>query len=215
VKDRALQNRQSSSVNWQTRIHLSELDFECSVSILQEANKFRTIVLSKISSTSSQKEIDKVTPATTTAEAEPLQVKGDFFVNDKDIKQVALSKPLILIVEDDVDQRSIVEMVLKESDYEVLTASDGIEALRVLGRSRPDLIISDLMMPNLDGAEFVKRLKSDKRFNSIPVLILTVINDMEKEFHLLSLGVDDYCEKTVQRKILLKRIENLLKRTRG
>lgn len=118
----------------------------------------------------------------------------------------------LLVVEDDPDQRNIIEMLLRSANYDVHLAADGIEALDEVRRRPPDLIISDLMMPQMDGTEFVRRLKSNPDFSSIPVLILTVLGDSDKEFSLLSLGVDDYCEKTVQRKILLKRIENLLRR---
>ena len=76
------------------------------------------------------------------------------------------------------------------------------------------MIVSDLMMPNMDGAELVGKLKSHPTFRRIPVLILTVISDSDKEYTLLDLGADDYCEKTIQRKILLKRIENLIRRSR-
>lgn len=104
-------------------------------------------------------------------------------------------------------------MVLRTSDYEVLTATDGVEALNVLSQNKqPDLIISDIMMPNMDGVQLVQKLRGDEKYKSLPIMILTVIEDSEKEYELLSLGADEYCEKTVQRKILLKRIENLLKR---
>jgi len=103
-------------------------------------------------------------------------------------------------------------MVLRTSEYEVFTANDGIEALEVLSRSTPDLIISDIMMPNMDGVQLVQKLRGDEKYKLLPIMILTVIEDSEKEYELLSLGADEYCEKTVQRKILLRRIENLLKR---
>ncbi|MBX7137633.1 MAG: response regulator [Oligoflexia bacterium] len=123
------------------------------------------------------------------------------------------AKPLVLVVEDDPDQRNILEMVLKSSGYDVASASDGAEGFAAVQREAPDLIISDLMMPVVDGAQFVSRLKADQHFKNIPVLVLTVVADTDREFALLDSGADDYCEKTIQRKILLKRIENLLKRS--
>lgn len=128
-------------------------------------------------------------------------------------KRANRTKSLILIVEDDPDQRSILEMIFKSADYEVAVARDGQEALDFLLAQVPDLVISDLMMPRIDGGELVRRMKSDKRFARIPVLMLTVVSDVEKEYQLLDLGADDYCEKTIQRKILLKRVANLLKRS--
>ncbi|NMC62556.1 MAG: response regulator, partial [SAR324 cluster bacterium] len=121
--------------------------------------------------------------------------------------------PLLLVVEDDPDQRSILEMLFRGAGYDIMSASDGIEAFQQIEKTVPDLIISDLMMPRMDGGQFVKKLKSIEKLRRIPVLMLTVVSDVQKEYELLDLGADDYCEKTIQRKILLKRIENLLKRT--
>lgn len=119
----------------------------------------------------------------------------------------------VLVVEDDDDQRSILEMVLKSAGYEVTSASDGRVALETLAQMTPDLLITDLMMPRLDGRELVTAVRDDQRFARLPILILTVLGDDEHEYQLLELGADDYCDKTIQRKVLLKRIENLLKRS--
>lgn len=122
-------------------------------------------------------------------------------------------KPLIMVVEDDADQRAILEMVLKSSKYDVCLAFDGQDALNKLAKDVPDLIITDLMMPNMDGRELVKHLKGHPLLKKVPVVVLTVLSDTDKEYDLLDLGADDYCEKTVQRKILLKRLEKVLKRS--
>jgi len=124
-------------------------------------------------------------------------------------------QPLLAVIEDDLDQQSILEMVLKSSGYEICTATDGQKGLELIRSKMPDLIISDLMMPNMDGSELLKRLKAESALCHIPVLILTVVSDAEKEYALLDLGADDYCEKTIQRKLLIKRIENLLKRSQN
>jgi CheY-like chemotaxis protein len=121
-------------------------------------------------------------------------------------------QPLLAVIEDDPDQQSILEMVLKSSGYDVCVASDGRQGLELIRSKMPDLVISDLMMPNMDGSALLKQLKSNPALANIPVLILTVVSDSDKEYALLDLGADDYCEKTIQRKLLLKRIENLLKR---
>ena len=123
------------------------------------------------------------------------------------------TKPFVLVVEDDPDQRAILEMVLRSVDYEVAMAVDGKDALNKIRADRPDLIISDLMMPNMDGKELVSTVKSDPELQSIPVLMLTVVADADKEYELLDMGANDYCDKTVQRKVLLKRVEKLLGRS--
>lgn len=124
-------------------------------------------------------------------------------------------RPTVLVVEDDPDQRDILSMVLSSADYKVTSVENGREALGKMRKEIPDLIVSDLMMPEIDGAQLLAKLKSDPIYKNIPVLILTVISDSNKEFDLLSLGADDYCEKTVQRKILLKRVEKLIRRSKA
>lgn len=128
--------------------------------------------------------------------------------------QLRRSKPLVLVVEDDPDQRAILEMVFKSADYEVEAVANGHHALTHVRNAVPDIIVSDLMMPEIDGEQLIKQLRANPLSRNIPVLILTVLTDTNREFDLLSLGADDYCEKTIQRKILLKRVENLLRRNR-
>jgi CheY-like chemotaxis protein len=122
-------------------------------------------------------------------------------------------RPLLLIAEDDKDQADILEMVFRSADYDVQRAGDGVEALKALKEEAPDLLITDLMMPHMDGLELVKAIKTNPALKQIPVLILTVIADSDKEYELLDVGADDYCEKTIQRKLLLKRVEKILKRS--
>jgi CheY-like chemotaxis protein len=123
------------------------------------------------------------------------------------------SMPLLLVVEDDLDQRQILELVFSSAGYNVTLADNGEEAWKQVESEMPDLIVTDLMMPVMDGVTFLRQLKADSRFKAIPVLVLTVVSDVDKEYELLTAGADDYCEKSVQRKILLRRIENLLRRT--
>ena len=94
----------------------------------------------------------------------------------------------------------------------MVLAGDGIEALEQIQKDAPELIVADLMMPRMDGTELVRRLKADPVRRTIPILILTVVSDLDKEYALLDQGADDYCEKTIQRRILLKRVENLVRR---
>lgn len=149
-------------------------------------------------------------PGVSSGEMQPVRAEGP--APQEEPKRGDKARPLLMVVEDDHDQRSILEMVLRSAHYDVILASNGLEALKLLQTSIPDLIISDLMMADMDGSELVKALKAHGRYNTIPVLVLTVVADPEREFQLLDLGADDYCEKTIQRKIFLKRIENLLKR---
>ena len=128
-------------------------------------------------------------------------------------RRATRARARILVVEDDPDQRQILEMVFRSAGYDVSLAEDGISALERVQSAAPDLIVADLMMPRMDGAELVRRLKADPVRKKIPVLILTVVSDLDKEYSLLEQGADDYCEKTIQRRILLKRVENLVRRS--
>ena len=124
-------------------------------------------------------------------------------------------RPMVLVVEDDDDQRSILELVLRAANYDVVQAANGVEALEAVKTGSPDIIISDLMMPIMDGSQMVAHLKMTPATSQVPILMLTMVADEEREYALLNLGADDYCEKTIQRKVLLKRVENLLKRTQA
>lgn len=118
----------------------------------------------------------------------------------------------ILVAEDDQSQRELLEIVLEKEGYQVTAVQNGLEALGLLRTHRPHLLLTDIMMPKLNGAELVAEIKADPELQGIPIMVLTVLTDSDREYQLLDLGVDDYCEKTVQRKVLLKRIENLLRR---
>jgi CheY-like chemotaxis protein len=124
-------------------------------------------------------------------------------------------RPMVLVVEDDEDQRSILELVLRGANYDVVQAANGAEALKAVQSGSPDIIISDLMMPVMDGGQMVAHLKMTPATSQVPILMLTMVADEEREYALLNLGADDYCEKTIQRKVLLKRVENLLKRAQA
>ena len=133
-------------------------------------------------------------------------------IDARKIYKTPRANPLLLVAEDDADQMDILLLVLKAAGYEVKSAANGKEAFELAKKILPDLILTDLMMPEMDGAALVQALRESPSLNNIPVMVLTVSTDLDKEYQLLDLGADDYCEKTVQRKVLLKRIENLLRR---
>ena len=101
----------------------------------------------------------------------------------------------ILIVEDDVDNRRIVAKTLTVEGYEVIEAIDGIEALAHAQTDHPDLILMDLALPNMDGWEATRRLKSDPRTRAIPVVALTAVAMRGDEEQARAAGCDDYIAK--------------------
>ncbi|MEX0723463.1 MAG: response regulator [Gracilimonas sp.] len=119
----------------------------------------------------------------------------------------------ILIVEDNADFRSFLTMILN-SRYEVTVAKNGKEALKKIEESTPDLIISDVMMPGMNGLEFVNSLRGKKQFKHLPVIFLSAKNketDMETG---LSTGADAYLTKPIRSNMLLAQVEAVLRRER-
>jgi len=115
----------------------------------------------------------------------------------------------ILIVDDHPEIRYHLRQIL-EDDYHVIEAAHGIEALELLKSNDVNLIISDLMMPWMDGFEFIESLKSNEDLKKIPVLVVSArISDTDQE-RVLNKGVNDYLQKPFQKKELVMRINNLL-----
>ncbi len=106
----------------------------------------------------------------------------------------------ILVVDDDQSLRELLHLHLSAAGYEVTTASDGIEAGYAVLKSPPDLIITDVNMPNMDGYQFVEALKSDKSLPPIPVIFLTSMDEFDRGQQLGAVG---YITKPVRADRLL------------
>lgn len=116
----------------------------------------------------------------------------------------------ILIADDHANVRALVKDYLSESGFRVVMASDGVEALMVAGQERPDLILLDVMMPNLDGLEFMRIFR--KR-HTIPIIMLTARVAESDKVVGLELGADDYVTKPFGMHELVARIRAVLRRT--
>ncbi len=122
--------------------------------------------------------------------------------------------PTILIVDDEDDIRELIAVNLRrEGDYKLLEAADGLEALRQAKSGRPDLIVLDLMLPEMDGLTVYRNLRDDPRTKSIPVIMLTARGRLEEKIAGLELGADDYMPKPFSPRELMLRVRNLLRRT--
>jgi len=123
--------------------------------------------------------------------------------------QLTDSKPSILIVEDSSDVRLYLMDLLK-SDYTLYEAANGKEGINTAKEKMPDLIISDVMMPEMDGMEFCSKIKSDFLTSHIPVIMLTAKASGESKIQGLETGADDYLTKPFNSKELFVRVKNLL-----
>ncbi len=122
-------------------------------------------------------------------------------------------KPRILVVDDEPEAVELVEFNLKQAGFEVRTTRDGAEALEVARNSRPNLIVLDLMLPEIDGLEVCKLLRRDPATGAIPVIMLTAKAAEVDRVLGLELGADDYLTKPFSPRELVLRIRKLLERT--
>lgn len=120
----------------------------------------------------------------------------------------------ILVVDDDPDIVQILKLTLKSRGYDVSTAGDGEEGLRMIRAARPDLLLLDLMMPRMSGLEVVRRLRENPETRDIPIIVLSAIGEKTgkpEEFWRLGLGTDDFISKPFDQTALLGRIECVLR----
>ena len=115
----------------------------------------------------------------------------------------------ILIVEDVEFNRDLVVQLL-EDDYEILTAADGEEGLRLAERERPDLILMDLSLPVIDGWETTRRLKANEALKNIPIIALSAHAMMGDEEKARECGCDDYLSKPLDEELLFKKLAQFL-----
>lgn len=118
--------------------------------------------------------------------------------------------PTVLVVDDNEDMRRYIRTLLTDKYY-VTEAVDGENGLQVAHETIPDIIVSDVMMPVMDGLEFCRRIKADTMTSHIPVILLTARSTEEQQLEGLGSGADDYMTKPFSAQLLLARIDNLLK----
>jgi signal transduction histidine kinase len=117
----------------------------------------------------------------------------------------------ILIVDDERRNRDLLEVMLKPEGFRLLSAASGEEALATVAQQPPDLILLDVMMPGMDGYEVASKVKSNPATSSIPVIMLTALDDRNARMLGLSAGVDEFLTKPIDRAELSVRVRNLLR----
>jgi PleD family two-component response regulator len=119
----------------------------------------------------------------------------------------------VLVVEDSGSSRDITSHFLQQGGFRVLEASDGADALNIMKKRHVDLVLTDIMMPNMDGWALYREVRGDKRYNLTPFVFLTVLDELDNQIRGLSLGVDDYLTKPVTPPQLLARVNTALMRS--
>ena len=120
----------------------------------------------------------------------------------------------ILIIEDNRDSRDILSKLLRMSGYEVVSASDGENGYELAVNQKPDLIITDINMPKMDGIQFVRRVRKNLALAETPVLVVTAFGaSVARE--AVEAGADDYAEKPFDFDKFLKIIQDLIARRKG
>lgn len=127
-------------------------------------------------------------------------------------RDVAPRAPTILIGDDDASFRQLLALMLTDAGFQVLSASDGSDLVRLAQEGRPDLLLIDLMMPSLDGYEVLRQLRGDTRTAHLPMIILTALNSARDFVSGFESGADDYVTKPVRSDELLARIRSHLRR---
>lgn len=118
----------------------------------------------------------------------------------------------ILLVDDEPDIVEIIRFNLEQNGYQISTASDGLEAIKVAEEEIPHLIIMDVMMPNLDGIEACERLRQDDRFSDTIIMFLTARGEDYSYVAAFDAGADDYVTKPIKPKVLVSKVKGLLRR---
>ncbi len=122
-----------------------------------------------------------------------------------------MSKGRILVVDDDKTLVRLLREALTKADFEVVTASNGIDALQELYAKQPDLVLLDVMMPRMDGWETAQRIR---QMSQVPILMLTAKDEESDKLKGFSVGVDDYVTKPFSFAEIIARIQAILNRTR-
>ncbi len=157
--------------------------------------------------------VDSHPPATDSSTQEDLTPKDEDISEDACLFTTDCPKE-ILVVDDNLVVLKLLRHLLESEDYLVITAENGVEALKLASTENPDIIVTDYEMPEMDGVMLIKKLKSQAATRHIPIMMLTARDEEESELEGLNAGADDYLTKPIARKRFLARVALLLKHTK-
>ncbi len=119
--------------------------------------------------------------------------------------------PVILVVDDNQQNLELIQAYLEDIECQTVPARDGVEALAMVERRKPDLILLDVMMPKMSGFEVCRRLKGNPDTRDIPIIMVTALNEFGDIERGIDSGTDDFVSKPINRLELLTRIRTMLK----
>jgi two-component system alkaline phosphatase synthesis response regulator PhoP len=120
------------------------------------------------------------------------------------------TKKKILIIDDEPDILEFLSYNFRKHNFEVSTANNGREGIQKTLEVHPEIIISDILMPEMDGIEMCKEIRKNPEFNSTPFLFLTAVNDDYKVLYAMTSGADQFASKPIRFEYLLKIVEDML-----
>jgi two-component system alkaline phosphatase synthesis response regulator PhoP len=120
-------------------------------------------------------------------------------------------KPTVLVVDDNLQNLELLQVYLEDIDCRTIPAHNGIEALEIVRKEPPDLILLDVMMPKMSGFEVCRRVKNDPKTSDIPVIMVTALNEFRDIERGIDSGTDDFLSKPVNKLELLTRVKTMLK----
>ena len=115
----------------------------------------------------------------------------------------------VLVIEDHPDSREMLEMVLKDNGYTVITATDGLSGLNIAKAARPDVIVTNINMPNLDGTEMIKQVRQMPDLQQIPIVVLSAVRTDDPEA-LIKVGATAVTSKPIELKRFLETLTEAL-----
>lgn len=121
-------------------------------------------------------------------------------------------KKTVLVVDDEIHIQELIKFNLDKNGYDVLTADNGIDALKIINESTPSLILLDLMLPGIDGLEVCKSVRKNPKTENIPIIMITAKEEELDKILGLELGADDYITKPFSVRELMARVKAILRR---
>ena len=116
--------------------------------------------------------------------------------------------PKVLIIDDDRNLTEMFKLAIPQQDFEVFTANSGPEGIETMRQMQPDVIVLDLMMPDMDGWQVCREIRS---FSQVPILVISAIVDSQQVMRALDEGADDYLVKPIVPEVLISRLKRLVR----